>query len=97
MPLSACPNSPDPRSHYQLIASRRKDRNMKRAVIIASAISLLTLGACRREAPEYVPMKLGVDTSAPAYRSTSTSPARVQSTTCRDPSIPHNGSCASAK
>lgn len=39
---------------------------MKRTVVIAALIAAAALGACRREVPEYVPMKLGAGAPAPA-------------------------------
>jgi hypothetical protein len=38
---------------------------MKRAVVLASLVAIVALGACRREVP-YEPMKLGADVPASA-------------------------------
>jgi hypothetical protein len=72
------------------------DREMKRAVIIATAIGLLTLAACRREAPEYVPMKLGARTPDFVHGSARASAPSAQDP-CRPASISQYSSCATAK
>jgi len=43
------------------------EKDMKTAVVILVMFAAVALGACRREAPEYVPMKLGAELPAVSH------------------------------